>query len=142
MVTTLTSALMRQVPQDHEVEREMTVRLDERNRPEPDVLVTRSTFDPDRTWHAPEDVVLVVEVVSPESEHRDRTVKLRKYAEAGIPHYWSVEDEGSAPVVHVYELDRPTGLYVPTGIVRGRLELGVPFRVGIDLDALVPRRAE
>jgi len=24
-----------------------------------------SLFDPDRTWHAPEDVALVVEVVSP-----------------------------------------------------------------------------
>jgi Uma2 family endonuclease len=31
-------------------------------------------------------VKLVVEAVSPESAHRDRTVKLRKYAEAGIPH--------------------------------------------------------
>lgn len=78
MVTTLTSTLMQQAPEGFEVEREMTVRLDRRNRPEPNVLITRSTFDPDRTWHAPEHVALVVKVVSPESEHRDRTVKLRK----------------------------------------------------------------
>jgi len=56
---------MQQAPEGFEVERETTVRLDRRNRPEPDVLVTRSLFDPDRTWHAPEDVALVVEVVSP-----------------------------------------------------------------------------
>ena len=31
-------------------------------------------------------MILVGEVVSPESEHRDRTVKLRKSAEAGIKH--------------------------------------------------------
>jgi hypothetical protein len=29
-------------------------------------------------WFAPDEVRLVVEVVSPESAHRDRTVKLRK----------------------------------------------------------------
>ena len=140
VVTTLTSTLMQQAPEGFEVEREMTVRLDRRNRPEPDVLITRSTFDPDRTWHAPEDVVLVIEVVSPESAHRDRTVKLRKYAEAGIPHYWCVEDESSVPVVHVYELDRPTGVYAPAAIVREFLERAVPFEVGIDLGALVPRK--
>ncbi|GAA3220281.1 hypothetical protein GCM10020256_26160 [Streptomyces thermocoprophilus] len=48
-----------------EVERETTVRLDERNRPEPDLLVTTAPYDPDRTWCAPEQVRLVVEVVSP-----------------------------------------------------------------------------
>lgn len=53
--------------------------LDPRNRPEPDLLVTTADFDGDRTWFAPEDVRLVIEVVSPESAHRDRTVRLRKY---------------------------------------------------------------
>lgn len=91
----------------------MTIRLDARNRPEPDLLLTNLPYDPDRTWYAPEDVKLVVEAVSPESAHRDRTVKLRKYAEAGIPHYWCIEDEDGAPVVHVYELDEPTGTYAP-----------------------------
>lgn len=84
---------MGRAPEGMEVERETTVRLDARNRPEPDLLVTSGPYDPDRTWYAPEDVLLVVEVVSPESAHRDRTVKLRRYAEAGIPHYWCVEEE-------------------------------------------------
>ncbi|MEU1373443.1 Uma2 family endonuclease [Streptomyces triculaminicus] len=138
LVTALTTALMNQVPDGFEVEREMTIRLDDRNRPEPDLLVTKTPYDPDRTWFAPEDVELVVEVVSPESAHRDRTVKLRKYAQAGIAHYWCIEDEDSAPVVHVYELDVPTMAYAPAGIFRHALQRSVPFEIGLDLDKLTP----
>ncbi|MGW0736717.1 Uma2 family endonuclease [Streptomyces sp. NPDC002851] len=140
VVDNLTFALRQVAPEGFEAEREMTVRLDDRNRPEPDLLVTTAPYDPDRTWFAPADVALVVEVVSPESAHRDRTVKLRKYAEAGIPHYWCVEDEHAAPVVHVYELDAPTGTYVPVGIFRGSLKRPVPFDISLDLDGLVPGR--
>ncbi|MDX8037634.1 Uma2 family endonuclease, partial [Lentzea sp. BCCO 10_0856] len=78
----------------------------------------------------------VVEVVSPESAHRDRTVKLRKYAEAGIRHYWLIEEEVDQPVAHIYELDEPTGAYAPVGIFRGTLQLTVPFPITIDLDSL------
>lgn len=140
LVTALTLSLSEQAPSGADVEREMTIRLDERNRPEPDLLVTTASYDPDRTWYAPETVLLVVEVVSPESAHRDRTVKLRKYAEAGIPHYWRIEDEAGAPAVHTYELDGPTRAYAPTGIHRHELRTAVPFAVQLDLDELVPGR--
>ncbi len=138
LVTMLTVALMEQAPGDVRVGREMTIKLDERNRPEPDLLVTTADYDADRTWFAPDEVRLVVEVVSPESAHRDRTVKLRKYAEAGIPHYWCIEDESGAPVVHVYELDEPTGVYAPAGIFRGALKRPVPFEISLDLGKLTP----
>ncbi|WP_239335385.1 Uma2 family endonuclease [Frankia sp. CiP3] len=139
LVTALTVALMEQAPGGIEVEREMTVRLDERNRPEPDLLVTTAPYDPDRTCYAPQDVLLVVEVLSPESAHRDRTVKLRKYAEAGIRHYWYIEDEDGTPVAHVYELDKPTGSYAPAGIYRGALKRSVPFDISLDLNSLLRR---
>jgi Uma2 family endonuclease len=128
-------------PDGIEVERETTIRLDARNRPEPDLLVTTAPYDADRTWYAPEDVLLVIEVVSPESAHRDRTVKLRKYAEAGIPHYWCIEDEDTTPAVHVYELDTPTGHYAPAGIFRRALQRSLPFEIGLDLDKLTPGRS-
>src|SRR5690349_3995904 len=118
----------------------MTIRLDERNRPEPDFLLTTTPFDPDITFYSPDQVLLVVEVVSPESAHRDRTVKLRKYAEAGIPNYWRVEDELGSPVVHAYELDGPTRSYAPTAIHRRTLSTTTPFAVEINLDKLVPGR--
>ncbi|MFI9236385.1 Uma2 family endonuclease [Streptomyces sp. NPDC053079] len=139
LVTSLTVALTRQAPPGFEVECEMTMRLDDRNRPEPDLVVTTAPYAPDRTWFAPEEIQLVVEVVSPESAHRDRTVKLRKYAQAGIPHYWCIEEEDGAPLVHVYELDEPTGAYAPAGIFRHALRRPVPFEVAIDLDKLTPR---
>jgi len=85
-------------------------------------------------------VLLVVEVVSPESAHRDRTVKLRKYAEAGIAHYWRVEEEDKAPVVHAYELDEATRAYAPAGIHRHELRTTMPFVIELDLDKLVPGR--
>ncbi|EWM14006.1 Uma2 family endonuclease [Kutzneria sp. 744] len=136
VITVVTNTLASQAPDGIYVVPEMTVRLDERNRPEPDILATVAPIDFNRTWFAPSDVVLAVEVVSPESGHRDRTVKLRKYAEAGIAHFWIIEEEDGAPVVHVYELDRPTSTYVPAGIFRGRLERPVPFPIDIDLAAM------
>ncbi|MCP3755795.1 Uma2 family endonuclease [Streptomyces sp. TBY4] len=141
LVTMLTVALMELVPAGTRVGREMTIRLDPRNRPEPDLLLTTAAYDDDRTWFEPEEVRLVIEVVSPESAHRDRTVKLRKYAEAGIPHYWCIEDGDGAPVVHVYELDEPTGAYAPAGIFRGTLQRPVPFAITLDLDSLTPPRS-
>ncbi len=138
LVTDLVIALRTQVPEGSRVGREMTIRLDKRNRPEPDLIVTDAAYDPDRTQFTPDEVSLVVEVVSPESADRDRVVKLRKYAEAGIPHYWVVEEEDGLPVVHTYELDTNVSAYAPAGIFRGRLERPVPFPVDIDLAALVP----
>ena len=37
---------------------------------------------------------LVVEVLSPSTESRDRGLKLRRYAAAGVPHYWILNTEG------------------------------------------------
>ncbi|MCY1140750.1 Uma2 family endonuclease [Actinoplanes sp. Pm04-4] len=140
IVTALVVALAEQAPPGIEIEREMTIRLDNRNRPESDLLATTALYEPDRTFFTPDQVLLVVEVVSPESAHRDRTVKLRKYAEAGIPSYWRVEDEDEVPVVHAYELDEPTRSYAPTGIHRNGLSTGVPFPIELDLRKLVPGR--
>ncbi|MET8701877.1 Uma2 family endonuclease [Kitasatospora sp. NPDC004723] len=137
-VTGLTALLEELVPEGFLAEREMTIKLDARHRPEPDLVVATTDYDPDRTYFAAADVALVVEVVSPESAHRDRVVKLRKYAEAGIPHYWVIEEEEGLPVVHTYELDANVPAYAPAGIFRKRLERPVPFPLDIDLDALVP----
>ncbi|MFH8629932.1 Uma2 family endonuclease [Streptomyces lydicus] len=42
------------------VGRDMTVKLDQRNRPEPDLLVTTADYDGDRTWYAPDEVRLII----------------------------------------------------------------------------------
>ncbi|MFE2553989.1 Uma2 family endonuclease [Streptomyces sp. NPDC059355] len=138
LVVNLAFGLRQAAPENIEIEQEMTVRLDRRSRPEPDVLAATVTYDPDRTRHLPEEVVLVIEVVSEESADRDRSIKPFTYAQAGIPHFWRVEDEQGEPVVHVYELDTVTRTYVPTGIHRDRLKVAVPFPADIDLGTLTP----
>ena len=37
---------------------------------------------------------LVVEVLSPTTRAQDRTVKARRYAALGVPHYWILDPEG------------------------------------------------
>ncbi|MFD7338059.1 Uma2 family endonuclease [Streptomyces violascens] len=112
------------------------------NRPEPDVLVVPVAADtgPQQTWFKPEDVLLAVEVVSQDSVARDRQVKPRKYAEAGVPHFWRVEQDGGMPVVYVYELDQATKSYGQSGICRDELKVGLPFPIVIDLTAVGRRR--
>ncbi len=133
VVAWLVAVLEGAAPVGVRVENGMTVTLDTWNRLEPDVLVSDAAFDPDRTWYTPAEVLLAVEVLSPESEGRDRGVKFRKYAEAGIPHYWIVEEVDGRPVVHVYELERTLSAYAPAGIFRGRVERPVPWPMSIDV---------
>ncbi|MCE7078739.1 Uma2 family endonuclease [Streptomyces sp. ST2-7A] len=130
--------LPRSVPPGFEVLREFDVILAPRQRPVPDLMVGRSPAggedDGDRTACRAEDVVLVVEVVSPESEDRDRETKPMKYARAGIRHFWRVErGEDGNPVVYVYELDRAGVTYAISGIHHDRLKLSVPFDIDIDI---------
>ncbi|MBA6434078.1 Uma2 family endonuclease [Streptomyces sp. GMR22] len=136
----LESGLRRTVPDEFRVRREMTVVLGPRNAPEPDVVVLRAEAVKDRrkTRYEAADVVLAAEVVSPDSEERDRDAKPRKYAAAGIPHFWLVEMAGKNddPVVHTYELDPVTKSYTNTGIHHERLKLTVPFTIDIDLTAI------
>lgn len=129
-----------QTPDTYRLRREMTVTLDRRNRPEPDFCLIRTeavTEEAEETGYQAADTLLVAEVVSPESELRDRRRKPQLYAEAGIPHFWRLErGKGRRPVVYVYELDPVTQSYVPTGIHHDRLALTIPFPLDIDLTAV------
>jgi Uma2 family endonuclease len=138
---TLMHELRLAAPEGFSVIQEMTVKLGKHQRPEPDIVVYRRPSEPlaerrRRTHVAPEDVVLAVEVVSSESQFRDREVKPKKYAEAGIPHFWRVEDEGERTAIHVYELDETTKSYVAKAIVRDRLKTDLPFDIDIDVTAI------
>ncbi|WP_425548916.1 Uma2 family endonuclease [Actinomadura meridiana] len=135
--------LNRQAPGHLCADREMSVKLAVSQVPEPDVLiVTADAYERDEpsTYYFPEDVVLAVEAVSPDSRIRDRDIKPRRYAAAGIQHFWRVEEDEGRTVVYIYELDPATGVYVPTGIHHDRLKLTVPYDIDIDLGDLGRRR--
>lgn len=56
---------------------------------------------------------LVVEVLSPSTRRRDRTVKLEAYREAGVPEYWIADPKARTVVVHRLSEDRKS--YVELG---------------------------
>ncbi|MFC1412497.1 Uma2 family endonuclease [Streptacidiphilus sp. N1-12] len=134
--------LLAAAPEKWDIRREMTVTLGPRNRPEPDLIVVRAEAvqSMTQTTYLPEDVALAIEVVSPESEERDRGIKPYKYAKAGIRHFWRVENDGGRPVVYVYESDPATRKFVATGIFHDRLVVSFPFPVEIDLTDIDKRR--
>ncbi|GAB3968323.1 Uma2 family endonuclease [Actinoallomurus acanthiterrae] len=134
----LVTELSSQAPDDVCAVWRMDVKLGHRMRPCPDVLVIDSAAadDLDRTFYTPDEVHLAVEVVSPESEERDRKLKPPRYAEAGIVHFWRVEENDGRPVVYVYELDPATKTYALTGIHHGTLSVLVPFPISVDLENL------
>ncbi|MDT0403165.1 Uma2 family endonuclease [Streptomyces edwardsiae] len=140
VIDLLVSGLRQSVPKKYRVKREMTIVLDRHNGPEPDVSVVfaDAVLSPDQTSYQVKDVLLAVEVVSPESESRDRTTKPHKYANAGIPHFWRVERDGAghSPVIHVYELDTVNHVYMHVGLHRDRIKVESPYTIDIDLTAV------
>jgi Uma2 family endonuclease len=136
-ISLLETSLRAQVPKGMVSCREMTIVVNRHNRPEPDVLVVHESAvseDANETGFQAADTVLAIEVVSPESVSRDNHRKPQLYAEAGVPHFWRVEQgKGRHPVVYAFELERTTSTYVPVGIFHDRVKLAAPFTIDIDL---------
>ena len=136
VIELLVRELDRQAPDELRAVREMSVRLSDRQVPEPEVaVITTEAYDRNEaaTHFYGDDLVLAVEVVSPDSVERDRDIKPRRYAAAGVKHFWRVEKEQGRTVVYSYELDPATGSYGLAGIHHDRLVLSVPYDIEIDL---------
>jgi Uma2 family endonuclease len=73
--------------------------------------------------------LLVVEILSPSTRTTDRTVKARRYAALGIPHYWIVDQETST--VECYRLEQSTYRLVAKG--EGSVALTHPDFPGLTL---------
>ncbi len=101
--------------------------------PEPDVLaVSRAAVRSDSLVFRPADVHLAIEVVSPGTTTKDRTLRPAQYAGAGIKCFWRVENEDDAMVVYSFEL-LPEGGYAPTGVFHSRIKLDRPFSIDIEV---------
>lgn len=87
-----------------------------------------------------EDVLLVVEIVSPGNAPVDRHLKSSAYAELGLEHYWRLEPAGATPELIVQTL--AGGEYKETVRVTGaaKVSVGDHFVVEIDVPALFPGR--
>jgi Uma2 family endonuclease len=78
---------------------------------------------------------LLVEILSPSTARRDRTVKLRLYARFAVAHYWIVDP--AKRELFVFEL-RGGSAYAPARILRGDegAELGAPSGFHLDLSRI------
>jgi Uma2 family endonuclease len=73
--------------------------------------------------------LLVVEILSPSTRTRDRTVKAQRYAALGIPHYWIADPDDQ--LLQCFRLD--AGRYVSVVEVQGARSLSHPDFAGLSL---------
>jgi Uma2 family endonuclease len=106
---------------------------------EPDLVFFRNGNQPrsgDPNFQGAPD--LVIEVESPSTRKRDRTVKLEAYREAGVPEYWRAEPRARTVTVLVLSDDRSSyvelGCFGPGETVRSALLPGL----AIPVDSLFP----
>lgn len=128
--------LVAQAPSEYVILREMAVKRSARSAPEPDLSIVKASAaaDWDRSIYLPEDVLLAVEVISPESEERDREDKPFIYGAMGIPAFWLIERGADfAPIVHEHRLRAGSYRLMRTHI--GRLATDTPFSIDIPLEA-------
>jgi Uma2 family endonuclease len=96
----------------------------------PDVTVLRP-HSSGAVWSDPADVALVVEVETPHSRRYGRLLKPALYAEAGIPHYWRIEN---GPTVQTHTLKE--GAYKQDRTINrpDLVELNTPYPVRLAPD--------
>lgn len=98
---------------------------DDRTIVQPDLLVVcdRSMIHQKVVYGAPD---FIVEVLSSSTRRKDMSIKLGKYAEAGVREYWLVDPEKKRVLVYPLEQDELPVIYgfqdqVPVGIFGGEL---------------------
>jgi Uma2 family endonuclease len=133
IVDALKALIAKQCPPEFRVQRGMAIKKSQCSAPEPDLsIIHADAFRRDKSIYLPDEVVLTGEVISPESEERDRDDKPIIYAHMGIPTYWLIEiGEDFAPVAHEHYLD--AGVYKLMKTHVGRLTTDVPFSIDIAL---------
>jgi Uma2 family endonuclease len=106
---------------------------------EPDVLLLRQprpgALDNKRHYMSPEEVAIVVEVVSPGTGQRDRYLKPGGYAEAGIPYFWRIEQQPMRVLAFRLADD---GMYELMAESTRMLELHEPFEIKLPIAEITP----
>jgi Uma2 family endonuclease len=124
-------ALRRLLPREYFLVAGQSVLIDHLNEPRPDVVVMRRE-GANRTPVLAADVLVAVEVVSPESAIRDRRDKSVLYALAGIPAYWVVDPLGEQ-VTFAKFVRGPGGAYRESLQTDGLVTIFEPWKVTLDL---------
>ncbi|MFY1690708.1 Uma2 family endonuclease [Plantactinospora sp. WMMB782] len=132
-------ALRANCPPEYVVSIDLSMRVDRRNEPRPDVVALR----PEHVTRSPvpvRDAVLAVEVIPPDSTFRDMYDKARVYGHAGVPTYWVVDPLHERMTLTEFVLG-PTGEYEPAAHTDDVFTTERPWKVTVDLPALTSRWA-
>jgi Uma2 family endonuclease len=133
-------SLRERLPRQFFLATDQSVLVDSGNEPRPDVVVMWRR-GATRTPVLAADVLLAVEVVSPESAGRDRRDELKLYAEAGIPAYWIVDPLGRR-ITFTQFLLGPDGAYRRQLQAEGLVTIDQPWEVTLDLPEWARTRDE
>jgi Uma2 family endonuclease len=120
---------------------EMSLKVNPRNEPRPDVVVF------ERKYGAVSPVpvsaaLLAVEIISPDSNVRDLHTKPKVYAKAGLPSYWVIDPFHDAGIVLAEFRLGDAGQYELLTETAKVFTTDVPFPVTVDLPALTAMRQE
>lgn len=107
------------------------------NEPRPDVVLYKES-GADRTPILVADVLLAVEIISPDSTTRDRRLKASLYAAAGIPAYWLIDLLAERITFTEFLLEN--GEYRQNVHTDGLVTIDRPWTTTLDLPAWTQRR--
>jgi Uma2 family endonuclease len=128
-------------PPSHTPTIDLSLQVDRRNEPRPDVVVARKAF----AFRAPvpvEGALLVAEVISPSSHFRDMQAKWKLYAANGVGTYLVVDPsfEGGVMLTE-FRLDE-SGQYDTITSTNKIFTTDIPYPITIDVPALTALRDE
>ncbi len=105
----------------------------------PDAIVTyrkaNERVDRESAMFRADEVVVVIEIVSPGSKRTDYTTKHDEYADAGIPFYWILDLSDPISLVACHQAGELG--YQDAPAVAGKFRTTEPFPFEIDLTALL-----
>jgi Uma2 family endonuclease len=126
-------------PADYRAVIDISLEINPRNEPRPDVAVVRKAFGM-RSPLPVEGALLVVEVISPTSHFRDMYNKTKLFAACGIKHYWVVDPTFEAGVVLTEFRVSVDGSYEIAENTNKIFETELPYPITIDVPALTALR--
>ncbi|MEV4842582.1 Uma2 family endonuclease [Micromonospora matsumotoense] len=138
MCVELLLALRVNCPREYQVGIDLSMRVDRRNEPRPDVVVVRRG-NATRSPLPVEDALLAVEVVSPTSTFRDMYDKAKVYAHAGVRSYWVLDPLQGRLTLTEYTLG-VNREYEQIAHTEDLFVTESPWKVSVDLPALTARK--
>jgi Uma2 family endonuclease len=118
---------------------DLSLDIDRRNEPRPDVVVTDLRYAM-RSPVPVDGAMLVIEIISPTSHFRDMNAKTKIYAAAGVESYWVVDPTFDGDVVMTVLQRSVNGLYEQVASTDKVFSTEVPYPITLDLPALTALR--